>query len=248
MATIHPDGWQALPPTGALQRELQTLHALARGLPDGYVVFHGVHWTRVHEGHQLFGEVDFVVVAPSGRVLLIEQKSGFLSEGEHGLTKAYGDKTKSVPSQMARTAGAIDGRLRQFCKGLKTPLETLLYCPDYGVRQPGTAGLDPARIVDSTRRDQLCAIIQAILPTSEAAHPTRAEVLRFFTGMLDLVVDVGAMAGQARLLYTRLSGGLATWSRRIHCEPASSFMCSTEPPATVISYGLIDASPTNTTL
>lgn len=219
MATIHPDGWQALPASGAAQRELQTLHAFSKGLPDGYVVYHGVHWTRVHEGHQLFGEVDFVIVGPSGRVLLIEQKSGFLSEGEHGLTKAYGDKTKSVPAQMARTAGAIDTRLRQFCKGVKTPLESLLYCPDYTVRQPGTAGLDPARIVDSAKRAQLCAIIQAILPAGEALHSTRAEVLRFFAGMLELVVDVGALAGQARTLYTRLSGGLAAWARRIECEP-----------------------------
>lgn len=219
MASIHPDGWQALPATGALQRELQTLHAFAQGLPDGYAVFHGVHWTRVHEGHQLFGEVDFAIVGPSGRVLLIEQKSGFLAEGENGLTKAYGDRTKSVPAQMARTAGAIDGRLRQFCKGAKTPLETLLYCPDYTVRQPGTAGLDPARIVDATKRDQLCAIVQTILPAGEAVNTTRPDVLRFFTGLLELVVDVGAMAGQARTLYTRLSGGLATWARRIGCEP-----------------------------
>jgi hypothetical protein len=109
--------------------------------------------------------------------------------------------------------------LRQFCKGVKTPLETLLYCPDYTVRQPGTAGLDPARIIDSAKREQLCAIIQAILPAGEALHSTRAEVLRFFTGMLELVADVGALAGQARTLYTRLSGGLATWARRIECEP-----------------------------
>jgi hypothetical protein len=219
MATILPDGWQALPFTGALQRELQTLHALAQGLPEAYVVLHGVHWTRIHEGHQIFGEVDFVVVGPSGRVLLIEQKSGFLAEGEHGLTKAYGDKTKSVPAQMARTAGAIDARLRQFCKGAKTPLETLLYCPDYQVKQPGTAGLDPTRIVDAGRREQLCRIILAILPATEAPFATRADVLRFFAGMLELVTDVGAMAGEARTLYTRLSGGLATWARRIECEP-----------------------------
>ncbi|MBL8385039.1 MAG: ATP-binding domain-containing protein [Burkholderiales bacterium] len=219
MATILPDGWRALPASGAAQRELQTLHALAQGLPDGYTVLHALHWTRVADGHQVVGEVDFVVIGPSGRVLLIEQKSGFLAEGESGLAKTYGERTKSVPAQMARTAAAIDGRLRQFCKGEKTPIESLLYCPDYTVRQPGTAGLPPERIVDAPRRAHLARIIQSILPVDEPAHPTRAQALKFFIGLIDLVPDVGAMAGQARVLYTRLSEGLATWARRIECTP-----------------------------
>ena len=46
MAHIIPDGWQALPASASAQRELQTLHALADGLPAGYTVLHGVHWTR----------------------------------------------------------------------------------------------------------------------------------------------------------------------------------------------------------
>ena len=219
MATIIPDGWQALPASGHAQRELQTLHTLARGLPAAYTVLHGVHWTRIHQGHQVTGEVDFVVLAPSGRVLLIEQKSGFLSENEHGLAQTYGDRSLSVPAQMARTADAIDARLQQFCKGAKTPIESLLYCPDYTVRQAGSAGLDPARIVDASRRAHLCRAIEAILPAAEPPFATRGEVLRFFTGMLDLVQDVAAVAGQAGALYTRLSDGLATWARRIEAEP-----------------------------
>ena len=37
-------------------------------------------------------------------------------------------------------------------------------------------------------------------------------------------------------------------TRRIQVEPGSSFICSTEPPGTVISYGLIEASPMKITL
>ena len=48
--------------------------------PNDYTVYHGVHWTRIDEGFSVFGEADFVVVAPSGRVLVIEQKAGFLRE------------------------------------------------------------------------------------------------------------------------------------------------------------------------
>lgn len=219
MATIIPDGWQALPASAPAQREIQTLHAFARGLPDGYTVLHGVHWTRIQEGHQVVGEVDFVVVGPSGRVLLIEQKSGFLDETAEGLVKTYATRDKSVPVQMARTASALDARLRQTVKGQRPALESLLYCPDYTVRRPGTAGLDPSRIVDATRRGELCALIQAILPADEPALPERAAVLRFFAGLLELVPESGAIAGQAQALYTRLAGGLTEWARRIECEP-----------------------------
>ncbi len=36
--------------------------------------------------------------------------------------------------------------------------------------------------------------------------------------------------------------------RCIHTAPDSSLKCSTEPPGEVISYGLIEASPTSTSL
>ena len=219
MATLIPDGWKELGTSGAAQREMQTLELLARGLPNDYTVLHAVHWTRMQHGHQVFGEVDFVVIGPGGRVLLIEQKSGFLDETAEGLTRIYGARTRSVPEQMARTAAALDARLRQHCPARRTPLESLLYCPDYTVHHPGTAGLDPERIVDARNRDRLCAIIRGIVGVDEPADPARADVLRFFAGLLDLVPDVGAIADEATLLYTRLSGGLAAWARRIECVP-----------------------------
>jgi hypothetical protein len=40
-------------------------------------------------------------------------------------------------------------------RGEAVPVDALLYCPDYVVKGAGTAGIDPARIVDATRRDDL---------------------------------------------------------------------------------------------
>ena len=74
MAIIHPSGWRELSALGAAQREIETLEQLSRQLPDSYTVFHGVHWTRLQNGFSVYGEVDFVVIAPNARVLLIEQK------------------------------------------------------------------------------------------------------------------------------------------------------------------------------
>ncbi|MDP1646039.1 MAG: ATP-binding domain-containing protein [Thiobacillus sp.] len=152
MAHIIPEGWQALQATGAEQREIETLAQLAAGLPDAYTVYHGVHWTRVHQGHALVGEIDFAIVNPAGNLLLIEQKSGYLSETPEGLTKHYEKKEKRVPAQMARSVEALRARLNAYCHADKPLLESLLYCPDYTVRQPGTAGIDPARIIAYLQR------------------------------------------------------------------------------------------------
>ncbi len=219
MAHIIPEGWQALEATGAQQREIETLALLAANLPDAYTVYHGVHWTRVSQGHALVGEIDFAVVNPAGNLLLIEQKSGYLSETPEGLSKQYAKKEKLVPAQMARSVEALRNRLNTYCTGDKPLLDSLLYCPDYRVRQPGSAGIDPARIVDAAKREHLVHTIRSLLPQNDPARPLADEIHRFLRNELRLVADVATVAGHARTLYTRLSGGLAEWARCIECEP-----------------------------
>jgi len=219
MAHIIPEGWQALATTGAQQREIETLALLAANLPDAYTVYHGVHWTRVNQGHAFVGEIDFAIVNPAGNLLLIEQKSGFLSETPEGLAKQYDKTEKLVPAQMTRSAEALRNRLNKYCTSGKPTQDSLLYCPDYQVKQPGTAGIDPARIVDANRREHLVRIIRTLLPEDAPASPIADEVNRFLRNELRLVADVATVAGQVRTLYTRLSGGLAEWARCIECEP-----------------------------
>ena len=113
MAIIHPSGWRELSALGAARREIETLEQLSRQLPDGYTVFHGVHWTRLQNGFSVYGEVDFVVIAPNARVLLIEQKSGFLQETADGLMKTYGTHKKSVAAQIARSIEGLQSRYAQ---------------------------------------------------------------------------------------------------------------------------------------
>jgi hypothetical protein len=219
MAHVIPEGWQALEATGAAQREIETLAQFAAQLPDAYTVYHGVHWTRVNQGHALVGEIDLAIVNPAGNLLLIEQKSGFLSETPEGLAKQYAKQEKLVPAQMARSLEALRKRLNQYCTGDKPVLDSLLYCPDYQVKQPGSAGIDPARIVDASRRDHLARIVRSLLPEDAPATKLADEVHRFLRDELRLVPDVATVAGQARTLYTRLSGGLAEWARCIEFEP-----------------------------
>ncbi len=226
MASIVPDGWREFAASnaisGAAQREVETLALLAEALPDAYTVYHAVHWTRLEHGYSVYGEIDFVAVNQAGALLLIEQKSGFLEEGEDGLKKRYAEKTKSVPIQMARGVAAFQSKLyaRPGCRDVH--LESLLYCPDYLVRQVETAGIAPERIVDARRRDQLAAIIERILPPgdSELCPPdTPRQVHRFLRDIVQLETDVSALIGRARGLVTRISGGLANWARQLEFTP-----------------------------
>ena len=209
MAKVFPDGWRELAATGSAGRELQTLGQLAAGLDDGYTVYHGVHWTRVDRSNfAIVGEIDFAVVGPTGKVLLIEQKTGLLTETAGGLTKKYADKVKGVPFQMARSADALHERMRKFCKGEQTYVDTLL--PDYTVKQLGTAGIDPARIVDAAKKDYLMQIVQAILPRP-ATVP--ADKIHRFSATSWNRPECTPWSARRDALYA-LSGGLAQWRAR----------------------------------
>lgn len=216
MAHIIPSGWRELAVTGAIARELATLSTLAEQLPDDYTVYHGVHWTRIERRMSTYGEVDFIVLAPNGRTLLIEQKSGLLTETPNGLYKQYPGRRKHVPNQIMRS---VSGLINRYDKGEeRLSIDYLLYCPDHHVGQPSLAGLEPARIVDAARAAQLAEVIQQILPVTEET-PQRAKVARFLGEVLELVPDTGAMTASAGQLVTRLSGGLAVWARQLAFSP-----------------------------
>ncbi|MEK0427947.1 MAG: hypothetical protein RL001_474 [Pseudomonadota bacterium] len=207
--------------TGAAQREIETLMLLSQALPDEYTIFHGVHWTqldKIGQAFSVYGEIDFIVLSPEGRLLLIEQKSGFLAETDEGLAKRYPglDKPKLVKNQILRSVSAL--RQRFGNEGEKLSIDYLLYCPDYQVKRIEAAGLAADRIVDARQRDRLPSIIQTILPAA-AATAQRERVQRFLNNVLQLVPDPSAMIGQANALVTRLSGGLATWARQLDFSP-----------------------------
>lgn len=219
MARTYPEGWQRLPASGALARELETLVTLSTQLPDDYAIYHRVHWTRVQDEQSLFGEVDFVIVCPAGNLLIIEQASGFLDETDDGLVRRHVRGRRLVRSTLTRSVEHLGTRLAGHFDGMAPTIELLFYCPDYTVRQPGSAGLDPARIVDATRRDQLPSLVASLLRGGAPDAQRRDAIHRFLTDALQLVPEVGAIVGQAEALYTRLAGGLAEWARRIEMQP-----------------------------
>lgn len=215
MARIIPDGWRELAVTGAARREIETLTLLADGLPEGLTVYHGVHWTSLEQGCSVFGDIDFAVVGPGGDVLLIEQKSGFLEETPEGLVKRYPQGLQRVHAPMARTVAALEAKLAPRPPG---PIDYLLYCPDYTVREPHAAGIAPERIIDASRRGELVSAIRSLLQ-ERPGNADAARVHRFFSDTLRLEPDVSALVGRAEALVTRVSAGLATWARQLEFSP-----------------------------
>jgi hypothetical protein len=65
--------------------KLETLAVFRSKLSPELTVYHGVHWKNEHRKFVVFGELDFVVVSPSGQLLVIEQKNGQLEETAGGL-------------------------------------------------------------------------------------------------------------------------------------------------------------------
>ena len=55
-------------------------------------------------------------------------------------------------------------------------------------------------------------------PTNRASNAS-ARIHHFLADELALTPDTNALVGQADMLVTRLSGGLATWARRLEFEP-----------------------------
>ncbi len=218
MARTVPDGWRQLSATGAAAREIETLALLSAQLPDAYTVFHAVHWTNLERGFAVYGEIDFVVANRAGDLLLIEQKSGYLDETPEGLIRRHAGRTRSIAVHLARSRDVLAGKLqaRPGCREVR--VDALFYCPDYRVRQPQTAGLQPERIVDASRREALAATIRAILPEGEPV-PAADSVQRFLRDVIQLEADVSALLGRAQALVTRISGGLAHWARQLDFEP-----------------------------
>ncbi|KFX64694.1 ATP-binding domain-containing protein [Paraburkholderia fungorum] len=219
MARIVPDDWKSLAATGAAARERETLALLEEALPDGYTVYHGVHWTRLNQNFSVFGEADFVIVSPAGRVMIVEQKTGFLRETPKGLVKVYLQTERNVAIALAHTVETLHRRFTAAFGAGTYLIEELLYCPDHIVKDTAIAGVNPARIVDATRKDRLAAIIREALPADEARLACAPKIHHFFADELALAPDASALVGQAGTLVTRLAGGLATWARRLEFAP-----------------------------
>ena len=220
MAEVLPSHWEELRLAGASAAEMATLEILATGLDERFTIVHGVHWTGGKPQRTVFGEVDFCVLGPTGKLLVIEQKNGALLEKDGGLFKAYSTKEKNVGSQIHRSLDGIRTKFQRAHPGTPLILDYLLYCPEHRVQKLDAVGLDRDHIVDATRFRDLPRIVAQLADADAPRDDIRRDTVRSF--LLDtwqLFPDVNAFMDIASKSYSQLSGGLTTWVQRLHLSP-----------------------------
>ena len=206
---------------GGHYRELAVIHKLQSELPQGYALFHGVTWQALHHGLETHGELDIVVLAPNGAMVILEVKAGSAQLRGGQLFKLYAQGgEKDIVRQSRVQYGAMVNKLSQA--KLRTVVINALVLPDCAlVEKASVLAYDAARIVDASVYDELASLVvdwvnDAGQRMAEFATQTTYEQLqRFLSNEFAVIADVSAQAGDLRAASFRLADGLASWIPRM---------------------------------
>jgi hypothetical protein len=230
MAQLFPEDYQLAEGEVLHKGEYKTLEMLKDGLSDQYMVFHGVHWTRVEEDTAIYGEIDFLILNPYGRALAIEQKETQIEVNAKGeLVPIYKDthgqskSSRTINSQVSRNIGSLRSEYQRRHPEQRLEIDHLLYVPNAKVGKSLPANIALGRIVDSTNRDQLISIINEMfdknpMPTGDHTAKT-LDIQAFFLDKAEVSPQIGLIGQSARQRTTRLSSGLAEWAGRLEFSP-----------------------------
>ena len=215
--------------------EARTLARLHDGLSDQYCIYHNVHWARAERAGSTYGEIDFIVENPYGRLLAIEQKdTQIVATGSdlfaryRGARGADGNQSdpqnKSITTQVNRNLNALRSQYARRHPGHTLDIDHLLYLPTARLQGSVPASIDPARVVDGDRDGELVAIVESLLeePPGNWSDTRLAElplIEAFLSERVGAAPHIGLLGATAREFTTRLSGGLSTWASRLSMLP-----------------------------
>ena len=215
--------------------EMRTLARLRDGLDDTYTIYHGVHWARANAHGSVYGEIDFIVANRFGRLLAIEQKDTQVVATGDDLVARYrprrvgggpapAPRDKSVVSQVTRNLNALRSEFSNRHGGKPLHVDHLLYLPTSRVAGALPSSVDPRRVVDADRDDELVAVVEELLERiprewSDADLDNLPLVGQFLSRTVGASPHIGVLGRSARESTTRLAGGLSTWAGRLEMEP-----------------------------
>ena len=215
--------------------EARTLARLRDGLSDRYTIYQNVHWARAERSGSTYGEIDFIVENPYGRLLAIEQKdTQIVATGSdlfaryRGARGANGNQTdpqnKSITTQVNRNLNALRSEFARRHPGHTLDIDHLLYLPTARLLGVVPASIDPARVVDADRDGELVAIVESLLEAppgnwSDARMADLPLIESFLSEQIGATPHIGLLGQRAREFTTRLSGGLSTWASRLSMHP-----------------------------
>jgi len=219
---------------GSSSPEAQTLVRLRDGLSDQFTVYHSVHWARVNPGGSVYGEIDFIIVNPWGRLLAIEQKDTQIVSAEGDLfaryrpsRKAGGDddhNDKSVITQVNRNLNALRSQYARRHPGRALSIDYLLYLPTARIEGALPSSVDPERVIDADRDSELVSVIEALMEDvpgggSDPLLDDLPLIHDFLSQRIGAVPHIGLLGRSAREMTTQLSGGLSVWASRLSMQP-----------------------------
>lgn len=212
MAKISPCLTTLRHDTG-LYREIDVLERLRQSLPDGYEVFHSVTWQAEQQGQdRQHGEIDLVVLAPTGSILLMEVKAGELYVRDGAIFKLYGRDERDVARQTRVQRAAMLNRLNEA--GLNAFVTGCVVLPDYKVGNAQIVSMQRDHIIDAIEFDSLGTRVREFLARGHGQSDCET-LRRFLTNEFQVSLDLRLLGDQVRLVSRRLADGLATWVPRI---------------------------------
>lgn len=212
MAILHPAIPNVVRTDSGRFRELDVLDRLQQSLPDGYELFHQLDWHSIQEGRDRHGELDIVILAPNGNLLILEVKAGgvILRNGE--IFKLYASSEHDVGRQCRVQYAAMVNRLKEA--GLHPYLSNCLVLPDYRVGNTSILAFPRDRIIDADSYDQLGRLAREFLASGQGTANV-TDMRLFLKSEFRVTSDLNVLRDQVNAASHRLADGLATWGTRI---------------------------------
>jgi hypothetical protein len=210
--THFPGALPSIKKNGGLFRELQVIERLTLSLPDNYEIFHSIPLHTVDSEVDRFSEIDILILAPAGQILLMEVKAGDVVLRDGGIFKLYSGKEHDVGLQCRIQYGAFRNRLQEA--NIETSVNTCLVIPDYILTNEHTIAMPQDRIIDASRYEQLGTYVKEFLSAGKTCSDISA-LRRFLRNEFQVNVDLTVMKDQLQTTVRQLSDGLATWVPRI---------------------------------
>jgi hypothetical protein len=229
MARLFPEDFNVVESVPRFGGELATLLRLKEELSDQYCIFHGVHWTKIEEDAAVYGEIDFLILNPYGKILAIEQKETAIEKNKQGelvaiYSRADGQrKEKKIHSQVARNIQSLRQEFSRRYKNQSLHIEHLLYLPTAKIEGELPVNLALGRVVDSKDAKYLPEIIRRILednPIPSGSDMADALTIQeFLSEKANVFPQMGVLGRSAKEMTTRLSSGLSEWAERLEFSP-----------------------------
>lgn len=212
MATLHPNVFPTLRTNAGRYREQEVVECLRDNLPPQFEVFHNVPLHSLNGGRDRYGELDVVILAPDGSLLLMEVKAGPVELRSGDIFKVYSDGECDVGQQGRLQRMAMQNRLHEA--RLKPAILSCLVLPDYDLGDGQVISVPRERIIDAPRYGALATTVQQWLAAVRSEVDVDA-LRRLLQNHFCVTPSMDVLRDQLRGTVRQLSDGLATWVPRI---------------------------------